>query len=273
MKKNLMNFKNIFIPALVGGLLLASCADGRKSADETLTTQEVVEQKVPDEPVGSENEAIAPQTAEDPTPEPKETASKSTINKNFLIGSWQDQSRAALDFTLFADGTAKSDNMQSLLYQRWRVQESRLYLTVKSVGNGTSSTRTDVYDIQKLTERQMILKRGKLVSTYKKINKKVETPSAEKGRVVRGELTAGHEANVFKPCGMGKEFWFTDKTGKLATLYSKLTVGKKPYTPIFAEIEIIEKGKATEGFPAEYDGVYEVVRVLNTRKKSDKDCL
>ena len=90
--------------------------------------------------------------------------------------------------------------------------------------------------------------------------------------VVKGEIVIGHEANVFKPCGSDKEYWVTDKTGKLGTLYNELTEGKKPYNPIFAEIKIIDKGKSTEGFPARYEAVYDIVDVLETKVISDKDC-
>ena len=105
----------------------------------------------------------------------------------------------------------------------------------------------------------MILKQGELTFNYKKINKNSEPLPGQKAAVVRGELIIGHEANVFKPCGSDKTFWVTDKTGKLGKLYNELTGGKKPYTPIFPEIEIIDKGKAKEGFPADYDSVYDVV--------------
>ena len=77
---------------------------------------------------------------------------------------------------------------------------------------------------------------------------------------------------TFKPCGSDKTFWVSDKTGKLKEFYSKLTIGKKPYTPIFIEIEVKDKGKAKEGFPAEYESVYEVVNVLKARNISSKDC-
>lgn len=55
-------------------------------------------------------------------------------------------------------------------------------------------------------------------------------------------------------------------------MYNELTVGEKPYTPIYAEIEFIDKGRAKEGFPADYESVYEVVNILKTREVSDKDC-
>lgn len=216
---------------------MISCVDNQKSSDEHSTNEKAIEQQ-------------------------------STINRDFLIGSWKDQSTSALDFSLFADGSAKSDNMETLLYQKWSVENNQLYLVAKSIGNGTSSIDTGIYDIQKLDESQMTLKRGKLIFNYKKINKINEKLSGQKAQVVSGELIIGHEANVFTPCKSDKEFWVMDQTGKLGALYNELNENEKPYTPIFAEIEIIDKGKAKEGFAANYDGVYDIIGVIQTSKIS-----
>lgn len=51
---------------------------------------------------------------------------------------------------------------------------------------------------------------------------------------------------------------------ELKNHYEELTEDQKPYTPIFAEIEFIDKGKSDEGFAADYDGVYEVLKVVKT---------
>lgn len=185
-----------------------------------------------------------------------------------------------MHFSLYADGTAESDNMATLLYQKWNVKDNQLYLEAKSIGNGSSSIDTVIYEIQKLNESQMILKQGEIIFEYKKINKNNETTqnggaktlTEQKSKTLKGKLTLGHEGRSFEPCGSDKVFWVSDKTGELEKLYIELTEGKKPYTPIFAEIEFIDKGKAKDGFPADYDSVYEVVSVLKTRKISDKDC-
>ena len=52
----------------------------------------------------------------------------------------------------------------------------------------------------------------------------------------------------------------------------ELTEDQKPYTPIFAEIEFIDKGKSDEGFAADYDGVYEVLKVVKTTETTEGDC-
>ena len=244
-----MNLKNILTLVLVSGLFLISCKSTKKKSDEDFTDQ-------------------------------KKTEQKSTIDTSYLIGSWEEQSEKALHFTLYADGTAQSDNTATLLYQKWNVKSNQLYLVSKSIGNGISSVDTTMYEIQKLNESQMILKRGDLILEYKKIDKSNRvmqngddaTVLEQKPKTLRGKLTLGHEVSSFKPCGSDKTFWVSDKTGKLKKSYDKLTVGEKPYTPIYVEIEFIDKGKASEGFPAEYESVYEAVKIFRTTKLSDHSC-
>jgi len=59
---------------------------------------------------------------------------------------------------------------------------------------------------------------------------------------------------------------------ELKNHYEELTKDQKPYTPIFAEIEFIDKGKSDEGFAADYDGVYEVLKVVKTTETTEGDC-
>lgn len=80
------------------------------------------------------------------------------IKAELLLGSWLDTSESALHFSLFQDGTARSDNMATLLYKKWRLEGTNLILTVKSIGNGSSSTGEEVYEIQALTEKKMTLR-------------------------------------------------------------------------------------------------------------------
>ena len=244
-----MNLKSIWTLVLVSGSFLISCKSNKKQSDEDFKDQ-------------------------------KKTEQHSTIDSSYLIGSWEDQSEEALHFTLYADGTAQSDNMATLLYQKWKVKGNQLYLVSRSIGNGISSIDTTMYEIQKLNESQMILKRGDLMLEYKKTNKRNgamqnggnATGPEQKSKTLSGKLTIGHEVSSFKPCGSDKTFWVSDKTGKLKKSYEELTVGEKPYTPIYAEIEFIDKGKASEGFPAEYESVYEAVKIIRTTKVSDSNC-
>ena len=90
---------------------------------------------------------------------------------------------------------------------------------------------------------------------------------------VKGMLTLGHEAYVFKPCGSDKSYWIhTDNSGMLRKSYRELTQGETPYSSIFAEITVVDKGKSKEGFLAEYDGAYRAINVLKTAKQAEKNC-
>ena len=244
-----MNLISTWTLLLVSGLFLISCQSNNKPADNDLKDQ-------------------------------KQAERKSTIDTSYLVGSWEDQSEKALHFTLYADGTAQSDNMATLLYQEWYVKGNQIYLVSKSIGNSISSIDTTMYEIQKLNDSQMNLKRGDLILEYKKINRSNgavqhggnTTVPGQKPKTLSGKLTFGHEVRSFKPCGSDKTFWVSDKTGKLKKTYEELTVGEKPYTPIYAEIEFIDKGKASDGFPAEYESVYEAVKIFRTTKVSNSSC-
>jgi len=210
----------------------------------------------------------------------KKAELKTSINEKYLIGSWEDTSPVALHFTLSANGTAKSDNMSTLMYEKWYVKNDSLYLVAKSIGNKTSSIDTTAYEIEHLDVNRMKLKYKNKTLDYTKtqqkgnvlLNEADETMKNRKAKTLKGRLTLGHEANSFQPCESDQVFWVYDKTGKLKELYNELTADEKPYTPIYAEIEFIDKGKASEGFPAEYESVYEAVKIIRLTKISDSSC-
>lgn len=90
------------------------------------------------------------------------------IQQELLVGSWKDTSQSALDFTLFKNGTARSDNMKTLLYKRWNVKGNRITFTIESIGNGTTTTDNVTYIIEKLTDKELILRKGTYLSKYKR---------------------------------------------------------------------------------------------------------
>lgn len=130
-----MNIKKIFTIALISGTLFTSCNNDPKKSKDNLEEQ------------------------------------KSTIDIKLLVGSWEDQSESALNFSLLSDGTAQSDNMETLVYKQWNVKNNQLYLVAESIGNRTSSIDTMVYDIQQLDENQMVLKRDALIFPIKRQTK------------------------------------------------------------------------------------------------------
>ncbi|MCM4168441.1 hypothetical protein KCTC52924_02013 [Arenibacter antarcticus] len=136
MKNLITNTKTIHILFLiVGVLLLGSCKNDRKSTANNEANSEIEE---------------------------------SIVEKEFLVGSWKDTSKSALHFTLLKNGTARSDNMKTLLYKNWKVKANQITFTIESIGNGTSSMDTITYNIEKLTRDELILKKGNYLSEYTK---------------------------------------------------------------------------------------------------------
>ena len=134
-----MNFRNLLTVLLGSGLLITSCQNTNKDANQDHTDHSKIEKS-----------AVA--------------------DTNSLIGSWEDQSEKALHFTLNGDGTAQSDNMTTLLYQQWSVKDDQLFLVAKNVGNKQTYIDTIVYSIQKLNDSELIIKQGDLILEYKKVN-------------------------------------------------------------------------------------------------------
>ncbi len=135
-----MKTKTIQILLLSGLFLLGSCKNERKSTTDSKTTFEIQ----------------------------NEEKHSSTINKDLLVGSWKDNSESALHFTLFKNGSARSDNMETLLYKKWKLSGNQIIFTVESVGNGTSSIDDETYIIDKLTEDRLVLKNGEYLFEYTK---------------------------------------------------------------------------------------------------------
>lgn len=85
---------------------------------------------------------------------------------------------------------------------------------------------------------------------------------------VAGQLAIGHEVRSFKADNDTLEYWFVDKTGKVKEMYEEIAPeGMKNCTPVNAELKVIYKGKSDDGFAADYDGVVEIVEVMNIEKQ------
>ena len=93
---------------------------------------------------------------------------KPVAAEQLLVGSWKDTSPSALHFTLFEDGTAKSDNMETLLYKSWSVKDNKITFIVESIGNKTTSIDTIVQTIENLTNDDLLLVDGDIREAYKK---------------------------------------------------------------------------------------------------------
>ena len=69
---------------------------------------------------------------------------------------------------LNADGSARSVNMATLLYDSWKLEKESLILHGLSIGNGVSGEFSDTLVILKLTPDSLILQKGKLIMQYSK---------------------------------------------------------------------------------------------------------
>ena len=105
-----LNFKTTFVLVLANGFFLFSCKNTQIDNNQKVNIEKTTDQL-------TEN------------------------NKKMLIGSWEDQSKSALHFSLFEDGTAQSDNMATLLYQRWSVKDNKITLEKQKVSETRSLPR------------------------------------------------------------------------------------------------------------------------------------
>lgn len=82
-----------------------------------------------------------------------------------------------------------------------------------------------------------------------------------------GTVRLGHEVRSFRPAGSNQEFWLVDKTGTLAEGYDRAVGGRKDWQPAPATLRVEYAGKWTDGFAADYDGVYLVREVVKIGKR------
>jgi len=89
----------------------------------------------------------------------------------------------------------------------------------------------------------------------------------DKQQTVKGKLVIGHEARSFVADSDSIYYWVKDRTGQLKAKYDSI-VGEnsKPYTPISVELKVNVLGPTTEGFAAEYAGIYEVLDIIQANK-------
>ncbi|CAL2082589.1 conserved hypothetical protein [Tenacibaculum dicentrarchi] len=94
------------------------------------------------------------------------------------------------------------------------------------------------------------------------LKKALNTPVDFSNKVIKGFLTFGHEVASFRPCGTENSYWIVDPSNKLRALYQN-QIDKKntPYTPVIAELNVKNLGKATEGFAEQYESILETIAI------------
>ncbi len=97
---------------------------------------------------------------------------KAVVTPELLMGDWVEPNPIDADelqgIELLKDGKAKSINMETLQYANWYITEGKLALVVKSIGIHTSSIDTLIYTVERLTDKEMILKDRDVTISYTK---------------------------------------------------------------------------------------------------------
>lgn len=87
--------------------------------------------------------------------------------------------------------------------------------------------------------------------------------SDQPDNIVNGTLVMGHEVRAFTQDGQDKEYWLIDKSDELYKQYLQVApIEQGVYVPVRAELKVKELPKMEDGFGAEYDGTYEVLKVI-----------
>ena len=196
--------------------------------------------------------------------------SKEMPDRKYTIeGTWLEP-RPGMDgkqgFTLKNDGTATSENMSTLKYEKWETADGKLILKGKSIGNHTVADFSDTLSIISAGNNTLTLKDGKNTRTFERktmnsIPAYRLTP-AKKIKSVKGKLVMGHETSSFTPEGYSETYWITDKTGNLIRKYNELTNGKRSGDCVYAELEVTESEKTADGLATGYAGVLEVTNII-----------
>lgn len=90
---------------------------------------------------------------------------------------------------------------------------------------------------------------------------------------VRGHYTWGHEVRTLTPCGSAKTFWVAGDPALLRQLRETAeSLQANPYDPIYIEASGTAEARATDGFAANYDGVYRLTGIRVVQKPAPEDC-
>jgi len=94
------------------------------------------------------------------------------VTPELLLGDWVEPNPIDADelqgIELLKDGKAKSINMETTQYTKWYITEGKLALISKSIGIHTSSIDTTIYTIERITDKELVLKDRDLTISYKK---------------------------------------------------------------------------------------------------------
>jgi len=159
------------------GVAILSVTDGNWMSEDPLTSNVTLNFK-------TKNSTSAKLIFRNNNPSTTEGVNKmfeiNVLLTDMLVGDWYQTipKENSIAFSLKEDGTAKSLTMATLLYKNYkRVGKDKIIFTIKSIGNGTSSTDEYLYFIESLSNDKMVLrylddgKKSKVKEIYIKSNK------------------------------------------------------------------------------------------------------
>lgn len=89
-------------------------------------------------------------------------------------------------------------------------------------------------------------------------------------RNVKGTMVIGHEVRSFTADGDSASYWLVDRSGKSRVRYREvLGASMDSYAPVHVKLEVSDLGKAIDGFAEEYEGVYEIRKVIEMKQSGD----
>ena len=106
------------------------------------------------------------------------------------------------------------------------------------------------------------------------ITKENSSPKSETAafQIAKGKIILGLEGNSFQPCDNDKVFYVIDRTGTLEKNYNEIVEGKPKFTPVYAEVEVVEKPSSSQPYAVDYAGIYEITKFLSIRNSTEDDC-
>lgn len=87
---------------------------------------------------------------------------------DLFVGSW----KAPINnngFRLYKDGRAESINSNVVAYKRWHIEKGQLHLLVIKFINNTEQLMEDIYNLDSISEKQLILFQDNSKLIYEKI--------------------------------------------------------------------------------------------------------
>ena len=80
--------------------------------------------------------------------------------------------------------------------------------------------------------------------------------------VLAGHAVFGHEVRTIRPCGEDSTLWAIDSTQLTWDVHRELSPGLEQYEEVFVVVEGSQADAPLDGFGADYDGAFNVDRVL-----------